>query len=171
MVQNRWPGRQVAGRLTVSNVDMINSSQGTSTAVRLNVQFTELNQFNNTPIGVPVFGTVTNSCDVYTIPIHVRKGTLGSSGATTQASMLWYHITDSAGLLFGSGGANLTGASGDSGVLVIPDSTAHYGAGRIITTSTGRATIILTSSGTSTYRPRVARINGLVTTGTPASFT
>lgn len=173
MVQNRLDGRQVYGRVTMKNLDSVNSSQGTSTAVRLDVQFTELNKFHDAPLGTPVFGTITNSCDVFTVPIHLRKATLNSSGPTTQPAMAFYHFTDSNNLLFGtapSPAAGLTGVSGDSGVLVIPDSTLNYGAGRIIANSTGRATLIITSTGTSTCRPRITLMNGLVTTGNNFSF-
>lgn len=113
----------------------------------------------NTLQDTPTFGTITNSCDVYTVPI-----TLGEQQRISSATWI---VTDSAGVLH----TGLTGASGDSGTTVVPNSTTNYASGTVLSTTTGYAGIILTSTGTSTARLIVGTASGQITTGTPFAFT
>jgi len=127
-----------------------------------------LGKFDLAPLGDPNFGTVSNSCDIYTAPVHLRQATDNDTVAPTVKAMAWFHITDTAGTSLRTG---LTGASGDSGVLVMPDSTVDFNRGRVVSTSTGRATLVITSTGTSTARVVFTLANGLTVAGSTIIFT
>lgn len=122
--------------------------------------------------GESVFGKVTFQTMTVTTPPTTTGGTayttvINMNHPVTEQTMFFWHLESTAGVL----ATGITGASGVSGVTVIPDSTVDYNCGRVITGSTGLASMVFSSTGTSTAVLKLVLMNGVVVTGSTTIFT
>jgi len=175
--EDRHRGGQVFEQATIKNLALTDTLAGVSTGINITAFASEINKLNLSPLGDPTFAAVTvdtgGDCNIYDVPITLNVATANDSANTTQRASVWYHIEDTAGLLLAGSAAFLSGSSGgrNGAVNVFPSSTANYSHGRIVATSTGGATMRITSTGDSTGRLFITLANGLVVAGSTIIFT
>lgn len=193
-MEDRKRGNQFLEAVTIARLYMSDTDAGTSTGVRLNALASELNKFNNAPLGTPVFAGLGGSCGtagttgsgIYRATISGRIATLSDTGLMATRAIYDYHLEDTAGVLLS--GALLNGASagglttgGAQAGIVLPFAGGTttlpinaWVAGKIITNSTGAAALVLTSTGAGSVFKAVLFLhlaNGLLITGTTYTFT